>query len=227
MDLEPGFMIDAPSPVGSLHHPATFEFSTIRETVPGAWAEVVVRGDPALETPFVAAAQRLAERGASAITADCGFSIRHQAAVAAAVDVPVAMSALMLVSMILRQLPAEAKLAVLTFDATHCGKELLDISDPSEQARVVIGGLERTQTWENEMKRPPEPTDAAILQQDVCACIEKLRQIHPEIRAILLECTMFPRIAQSVRRYTGLPVYDITTLCRMVMESVTPGGEPD
>nr|WP_210314609.1 hypothetical protein [Rhizobium lentis] len=227
MDLEPGFVPDAPSPVGSLHHPATFEFPTIRETVPGAWAEVVVRGDPALEAPFIAAAQRLAERGASAIAADCGFSIRHQAAVAAAVEIPAAVSALMLVPMILRQLPAEAKLAVLTFDATHCGKELLGLSDPSEEARVVIGGLEHSQTWINEMKRPPDPTDAVILEQDVCACIEKLRLIHPEIRAILLECTMFPRIAQPVRRFTGLPVYDVTTLCRMVMESVTPGDESD
>ncbi|MEX2697381.1 hypothetical protein [Rhizobium mongolense] len=182
---------------------------------------VVVPGDPTLEAAYVAAARRLEERGAIAITADCGFSIRHQAAIAAAVSVPVALSALLLVPVILRQLPAESKLAILTFDASCCGNELLGIDDPSEQARIVIGGIENKQTWLNEMARPPVATDTTVLQQDVCARVRELRETHPEIGAILLECTMFPRVAESIRRIANLPVYDITTLCRMVMESVS------
>ncbi|MER8608239.1 hypothetical protein NKH48_31940 [Mesorhizobium sp. M1233] len=181
---------------------------------------VLVPGDPTLEPAFVAAARRLVDRGAAAITSDCGFSIRHQAAVAAAVSVPVALSALMLVPVILRQLPAKAKLAILTFDAACCGKELLGIDDPAE-ARVVIAGIENTQTSLNEMARPPVPTNNAVLREDVCIRIHELREKYPQIGAILLECTMFPRVGDSIRRFTALPVYDITTLCRMVMESVS------
>ncbi|ESY15380.1 hypothetical protein [Mesorhizobium sp. LNJC394B00] len=220
LDLEPGPSVDKSSTPGTLQDPATFNFPIIRETAAGAWVDVVVRGDPGLERAFVAAAQRLVKRGAAAITADCGFSIRHQAAVAAAVKVPVALSALMLVPVILRQLPATARLAVLTFDATCCGKDLLEIDDAFELARVAIGGVENTQTWINEMARPAVPTDAEVLRNDVCARIQTLRETNPEIGAVLLECTMFPRVAQSVRHFTGLPVYDVTTLCRMVMESI-------
>lgn len=86
-------------------NPETFDFATISETVAGAWVENVVRGDPALEPAYVAAARRLVERGAVAITSTCGFSIRHQAAVAASVNVPVIMSSLLLLPALLRQLP--------------------------------------------------------------------------------------------------------------------------
>lgn len=222
LDLEPGFNPNGSPVSGSLHDPSIFAFPTIRETVSGAWADVVVRGDPSLEGPYIAAAQRLFGRGSTAITADCGFSIRHQAAIAAAVPVPVAVSALLLTPMIVRQLSRGAKLAVLTFDSTHFGAELLGLSDPGDISRVVVGGIENTPTWENEMKRPPVRTDLSVLREDVCSCVERLREKHPEIQALLLECTMFPRIAQSLRQSTGLPVYDVTTLSRMLMESVTP-----
>lgn len=222
LDLEPGSDPNGSPVSGSLHDASIFAFPTIRETVPGAWADVVVRGDPSLEGPYIAAAQRLVSRGATAIIADCGFAIRHQAAIAAAVRVQVALSALLLTPMIVRQLSGEAKLAVLTFDTTHCGAELLGLSDPHDISRVVVGGIEKTPTWENEMARPPERTDLNVLREDVCLCVGRLREKHPEIRALLLECTMFPRIACSLRQSTGLPVYDITTLSRMLMESVVP-----
>src|SRR5438309_3552489 len=76
-------------PPGSMLNSATFKFPVISEIVAGAWVENVVRGDPALEPAFVAAARRLVERGATAISLTCGFSIRHQPALAAAVNVPV------------------------------------------------------------------------------------------------------------------------------------------
>ncbi|MBY3468741.1 hypothetical protein HFN80_33000 [Rhizobium laguerreae] len=222
LDLEPGSDPNGSPVAESLHDPSIFAFPTIREAVAGAWADVVVRGDPSLEGPYIAAAQRLVSRGATAITADCGFSIRHQAAIAAAVPVPIAVSALLLTPMIVRQLSGGAKLAVLTFDYTHFETELLGLSDPADISRVVVGGIENTPTWENEMARPPVRTDLSGLREDVCSCVERLREKHPEIRALLLECTMFPRIAQSLRQSTGLPVYDITTLSRMLMESITP-----
>src|SRR5690349_13327394 len=86
----------SPSPFtpkpGSMAHPATFDFPAITETVEGAWTDVVIRGNPALEPACIAAAQRLVDQGAVAITSNCGFFIRHQAAVAASVNVPVALS---------------------------------------------------------------------------------------------------------------------------------------
>lgn len=216
--LPPGGTSPIPRP-GSMLNPATFHFPIISETVVGAWADNVIRGDPTLEPAYITAARRLVERGAVAISSNCGFSIRHQAAVAASVNVPVAMSSLLLLPVLLGQLPLAAKIAVVTADATHC-KHLLGIDDLGQQARVAIGGIEGSKLWQNEMMRPPLSTDVSDIETDVAACVARLRTKHPEIGALLFECTAFPLVTPAIRRITRLPIYDITTLCRMTFESV-------
>jgi hypothetical protein len=201
-------------------NPATFDFPVISETVTGAWAENVVRGDPALEPAYIAAARRLVERGAIAISSNCGFSIRHQPAVAASVNVPVAMSSLLLLPALLRQLPRRAKIAILTYDSAHCADDLLGVNDPAERARIVIGGIEGGEFWHNELKRPVPPTSVASIEKDVAACVARLRAAHPEIAIILFECAGFPLVAPAIRRLTKLPVYDITSLCRATLASL-------
>ncbi|ODM70418.1 hypothetical protein [Bradyrhizobium elkanii] len=221
LNLERGLPLDRTPALlpGSMLNPATFDFPIILETVPGAWADIVIPGDAALEPACVAAARRLVERGAVAITSDCGFFIRHQASVAAAVNVPVAMSSLLLLPTLLRLLPLAAKLAVLTADSRHCGKDLLGLNDSVEQARIVIGGIEGGSYLPQAMKRPLPPPDVSAIETDVVACIERLRAAHPEIAAILFECTAFPLVAPSIRRITQLPIYDITSLCRLLIAS--------
>ena len=43
---------------------------------------------------------------------------------------------------------------------------------------------------------------------------------HPNIRAILLECTELPAYADALRKETGLPVYDAITGCDFFMTGV-------
>lgn len=193
------------------------DFPVIAETVAGAWADNVISGDAALEPAYIAAARRLVERGAVAITANCGYSVRHQAAVAKAVTVPVVTTSLILIPLLLRQFPTWSKIAVIAADSTCLDESMLAISDPSERERVVIGGLEGGILWQNEMKRPAVWTEAADVEREVLVSIADLRRAHPEIAAILFECTMFPLVAPGVRRATGLPVYDITTLCQLTI----------
>lgn len=216
---QPHHSVDLETP-GSILNPASVGCPVILETVPGAWSERVVRGDPELATSYVAAAQRLVERGAIAVSSDCGFTIRHQAAVAASIDVPVAMSSLLLLPTLLRQLPPRAKIAVLTFDSTSCTDDLLGLDDADDRARVVIGGIEGSKYWHDELKYPTPPTDVAAMEADVGECITHLRARHPEISAILFECAGFPLVASAIRYLTKLPVYDITGLCRLMVASV-------
>ncbi|MGY4408262.1 hypothetical protein [Bradyrhizobium sp. USDA 3315] len=223
LNLEQGLTPGAPSRAPRAHsilNPTSYDFPVILETVAGAWAEIVIRGDPALEPAFISAAQKLVERGAVAITANCGFSIRHQAAVAASVKVPVVTSSLLLLPSLLRQLPKAAKIAVLTADATHLSEDLLGVDDPIHRSRVVIGGIEGGEMWQNEMKRPTPQTDVSVIEREVAARVAQLRNEHPAIAAILFECTAFPLVAPTMRRVTKLPIYDITTLCRLTLASV-------
>ncbi|WP_352798505.1 hypothetical protein [Mesorhizobium sp. M0678] len=56
---------------------------------------------------------------------------------AAAVNVPVALSSLLLVPTLLQQLPRAAKLAFVTAESNHCGEDLLGVDDLADRARVV------------------------------------------------------------------------------------------
>ncbi|WIW50286.1 hypothetical protein ML401_38280 (plasmid) [Bradyrhizobium sp. 62B] len=217
--LQPAPAHPRPLP-NSILNPATFDFPVISETVEGAWVENVVRGDPSLESAYVAAARRLVDRGAIVISSNCGFSVRHQTAVAASVNVPVVMSSLLLLPALLRQLPPTNKIAVLTYDSTHCGDDLLGLNDPAERARIVIGGIEGGKFWHDELKRPPPSVDVAAIEKDVAACVARLRVAHPEIGLLLFECAGFPLVAAAIRRISKLPVYDITSLCRLAIASV-------
>jgi hypothetical protein len=223
LNLERGLPPGVPQPArpGSLLNPTTYDFPVIQETVEGAWVDRVLSGDPSLEPACIAAAHRLVERGAVAITANCGFFIRHQAAVAGSVKVPVVMSALLMLPGLLRQVPKQSKIAVLTADSRNLGKDLLiGAEEPAERARLVIGGIEGGELLCNEMKRPPVLTEVASIDKDVLDCMSRLREEHRGIGAILCECTAFPLIAPALRRLTKLPVYDITTLCKMMLASV-------
>lgn len=206
---------------GALLNPATFDFPIIGETVEGAWVDRVLPGDPTLAPACIAAARKLVSRGAVAISGNCGFFIRHQAAVAASVNVPVALSSLLLIPTLLRQMPSDAKLGVLTADSTHFSDDMLGDCGARDRARIVVGGIEDGAFMRAEMMRPPPPTDDADIEADVVTRIERMRADHPEIAMLLFECTAFPRITARVRRRTGLPIYDIAMLCRMTMASAT------
>ncbi|ARO32651.1 hypothetical protein NXC14_PA00383 (plasmid) [Rhizobium sp. NXC14] len=224
LELDEGLSPDSPTfppRQGSLYHPATFERPLIAEIVEGALPDVVIRGDASLEGACVAAAERLVARGAGVITADCGFFIRHQQAISAAVNVPVVTSSLLLIPVLLQQLAPQKKLAVLTADSRHCSEDLLGIQSPADRKRVVVGGIEGGVYVRNALARPFVRTDLEQIEREVGDRISVLRAVHPDIALILLECTAFPVVANSLRAKTGLPIYDITDLCKLTLASVS------
>ncbi|MGX9144661.1 hypothetical protein [Mesorhizobium sp. 128a] len=205
-------------PVGAVLHPETFGIPVIKETVANGWADQLIPGDPNLEESCVAAARRLVERGASIIAADCGFFVRHQRAVAAAVPVPVALSSLLMTKTAFRLMPPGKKLAVVTADANCCSRDLLGV-DEADQARIVIGGIEGGEFWHQFMKRPPAAFDYGTVEKDFVACVEKLLAEHSDIGAILFECTAIPIIAPAMRKLSKLPQYDVNNLIRMLISA--------
>lgn len=219
--LENGKPPRGPAPgSGSMEDPAIYDRPVIMEAVEGAWAKRVMPGDPSLDAACVAAARRLVDGGAVAISSDCGFFIRHQDAVAASVSVPVALSSLLFAPTMLRILPRVAKLAVVTADSTLCGCETIGVADPADQARIVVGGIEGGKLLRYWLAHPGTATDVSALEVEVAACVSQLRAAHREIGAILFECTRFPAVAPTIRRLTGLPVYDSIDLCRMMLASI-------
>lgn len=195
-----------------------YESPPIVRVIPGAWASNVVAGDPALEDDYVQAAQELERAGADAITTSCGFTVRYQQAIAAAVSVPVSTSSLLLLPSLLSIVPPSKKIAVLTADSRCLDggiMKTLGIADPS---RLIVEGLEGTNTyafmWAEDGK-----IDVSDVIADTDKIIARVQQ-HEDVAAILCECTIYTRTAARIRRATGLPVYDAASNVSLLMAAV-------
>mgnify|MGYP006888943683 CR=1 FL=1 len=82
-------------PLGDAGNPASWPFPVQIERVSGAFARSVVSGEFTAVDEFIAAGKRLIDSGVSAIMTTCGFLVRYQRELAAALSVPVETSTLM------------------------------------------------------------------------------------------------------------------------------------
>ncbi|MGY3645037.1 hypothetical protein ACVWW2_000328 [Bradyrhizobium sp. LM4.3] len=202
--------------------PDTYGFPVLVESVKGSTVDRTMSGDLTLTPAYVAAARRLVERGAVAIGSNCGFAIRYQAAVADSVDVPVMMSTLVLLPFLLRQFASGTKVGVVTSDSTLFAEDLLGLTNLAERARVVVVGIEGGNMARNSsINRPTEPPE---IEEDVASCVTRLLEKHPRVAALLFTCTLFPVITPAIRSRFRRPIYDISTACRLALESAVSTG---
>ena len=225
MSKSMGMMLLEHTPIrlpGAIANPATFAFPVHYKTVPGAWTQNVVGADMSIVESYIATAREMERAGAAALTTNCGFTARFQKLVSAAVNVPVAMSSLLLVPLMARLLAPGKKLGLVTYDATALGEVHFNGAGWSaKDMPVAVTGIEGSESW-SEMAKPDPKFTVAMLERDVGAATRKLIAQHPDIAAIVLECSAFPVAAAAVRRATGLPVVDFSTLQRLVMGAVLP-----
>ncbi|MGZ5207344.1 MAG: aspartate/glutamate racemase family protein, partial [Caldimonas sp.] len=64
--------------------------------------------------------------------------------------------------------------------------------------------------------------DAAEAEAATVAAAARLVARHPEVAAIVLECTNMPPYADAVRAATRLPVHDIATLIAARLAAAAP-----
>jgi hypothetical protein len=189
---------------GDVGHASSWRMPVRWRTVTGASPQRVVRdADASLLAPFIAAAQALATDGAAALTTSCGFLVRFQAALQAAVPVPVWTSALL-------ALPSLRRPGVLTVDARSLGPAELRAAgaDPATPVQGLADGCLLQRTLLGNL-----PTlEAAQAEADTVAAAQRLCERHPAIDAVVLECTNLPPYAAAVARATGRPVHHLMTL---------------
>jgi hypothetical protein len=193
-----------PRPVGDVGHRGSWQMPVVYATVPGASPRRVVQpGDPALLQPFIEAACGLVDRGAAAITTSCGFLVRYQAALQAALPVPVWTSALL-------ALPLLDRPGVVTVDGDALGAAhlLAAGADPTTPLEGLAPGCSLQRTLLQDL-----PTlDTGAAEADVVAAARRLVQREPTIANLVLECTNMPPYAAAVQRATGRPVHHLMTL---------------
>jgi Asp/Glu/hydantoin racemase len=207
-------MLEARFPriLGDMGNGATWPFPVLYRVVSGASPEkVVLKGAAGLLPDFVAAAQELVRLGAEAITTNCGFLSLFQQELAAAVGVPVATSSLMQVPWVQATLPPGKRVGLVTVSAaTLTPEHLTAVGVPADTP--VTGTENGREFFRVLITAEKEEMDIDLAEQDVVEAARRLVAEHPEVGAIVLECTNMPPYAAAVAAATGLPVYDIYSM---------------
>lgn len=197
---------------GDMGNGTTWPFPVLYRVVDGASPEkVVLNGAAGLLPDFIAAARDLIRLGAEAITTNCGFLSLFQRQLAAAVGVPVATSALMQVPWVQATLPPGKRVGVVTVSASSLTPAHLEAA--CVPLDTPIAGTENGREFFRVLiKAEKDDMDVDLARQDVVQAALDLVARHPEVGAIVLECTNMPPYAADVQAATGLPVYDIYSL---------------
>jgi len=207
---------------GHIRNPATFDFPVVYQVVPGATPDrVVSQADPSLLEPFVAAARDLQAGGVAAITTGCGFLVLFQRELAAAVDVPVYTSSLIQLPMVHRMLRPGQKVALLVArEESLTAAHLAAIG--GEDVPVCVAGLAgQPEFREVILEGRRVDLDAGRLGREVLAEVDLLAAGHPEIGALIIECTDLVPFAPAIGERLKVPVFDIVTLTQMVHLSLS------
>lgn len=197
---------------GDMGNGTTWPFPVLFRVVRGADPErVVLQGARGLLPDFIAAARDLVDLGAEAITTNCGFLSLFQRELAEAVNVPVATSSLMQVPWVQATLPPGKRVGVITVSRGSLTDAHLDAAGVPRDVPVVgtEGGREFFRVL---IKAEKTDMDVALAEADIVAAGRDLVARHPEVGAIVLECTNMPPYAAALRDAVGLPVYDIYSM---------------
>ena len=207
---------------GDMGNGETWPFPVLFRVVRGATPEkVVLLGAKGLLPDFIAAAQELVHLGAEAITTNCGFLSLFQRELAEAVQVPVATSSLMQVPWVQATLPPGKRVGVITVSKQSLTPAHLDAAGVPRDIPCV--GTESGREFFRVLIRADhQDMDIDLATQDILDAGRALVAQHPDVGAIVLECTNMPPYAAALRDALGLPVYDVYSMITWFHAGIRP-----
>jgi Asp/Glu/hydantoin racemase len=208
---------------GDIGNPETFSFPVLVQTVQGASAQrVVIDADAGLIDSFIDAGVALAARGVKAITTSCGFLALFHRQLVEALPVPVFTSSLLQVPLARTLIRSDQKIGIIT-----ARKQSLTFAHFAgvgiQDYPLAIVGMEDAEEFSAVFIQGRQVLDAEKCRCEVQSAAYNLMRAHPQVGAIVLECTNMPPYADTVRKATGLPVFDAVTMVNLAHGTVATG----
>lgn len=206
---------------GHLRNATTFNFPVCYKVVYGATPKRVVdEADRSLLESFIKAARELEKEGMCAITSSCGFLVLFQRELADCVNIPVYISSLIQVPMVQQMLRRDQKVGILTAKKNRLTEEHLRAVG-ADRVPVCVAGMEDQKEFcEVIIDGQRTELDIDKLEREVLSVVDGLVKKHPEMGALVIECTDLTSFAHLIQRKANVPVFDVITLTNMVYEAV-------
>ena len=217
-------LLDARMPFipGDVANASTYKYPVIYKLVPGLETSVCLNGAPEYAEPMAEAARELAAQGVRGISSDCGFMLQYQRAVADSVDVPVALSSLLQLPLIERSIGPGRPIGVITADSTNLTMDFLQRAGLRPKNPLVIRGMQDQPEFYSAVLEPKGTLDSDLMTAETVSVATKIRDEHPDLGAVLLECSLLPPYASAVQDALGLPVFDFITLIDFMQSGTNP-----
>lgn len=199
---------------GDAYSSHTWPFPLIREEAAGTAIPHLVTSQTyptSFIDNFVAAAQKLIDRGAVGIMTSCGFLAMAQPEVAARLSVPVATSSLCQIPSIQAILPRDRSIGVITFDGAKLTPTHLTQLRVADVEKVFIVGPDDNGELKKLVRDGAKYNHGGI-EEELVACAREIVRVHPDMGALVLECTQMAPFAEAIQKAVDLPVYDVYTM---------------
>ncbi len=213
-DVYPGFP-------GDVRNASAFPYPIQYEVAKGVDIKLLVVEDDksACLDPVVAAARALERMGCRALVAECGYFAYFQREIAASVQVPVFTSSLLQVPLAQQVIGPNRVVGILVADSLYLTRRHLEAVGTNPDSNVIVFGAcdgdacpEFDCLW-TEAKRPDQPTASYEKARDefLEQAVGFYRQ-HPDMGAMVLECTGFSPFARALQREIEIPIFSYGTL---------------
>ena len=202
---------------GNVANATTYPFPVLYREV-NFDIEELFNGSDKIKVQVIEAAKYLEEQGVRAIIGACGFFAHFQNDVKEAVDIPVFLSSLCQLPMIKTGISEKKKVAVFAASGESVDDGLLK-NVGADLSRVIVKDIGSLESFAP-IRWGKTVLDNKKLTEDLVKEAIELKKEHPDIGAILLECSDLPPYAAALQRATGLPVFDFNTMIDLVYHSV-------
>jgi hypothetical protein len=213
-DVYPGFP-------GDVRNASAYPFPIQYEIAEGVDIQALVwREDksPCL-APVQRAAKKLESMGCRAIAAECGYFAYFQREIADCVTVPVFMSSLLQVPWAQQVVGADQVVGVLVARSQFMTEAHLEAVGIRLGSNYVLTGAEDDglipefeNLW-NAHVRPDLPeAHYEKAEEQFLAVVTDFSRAHPNMGALVLECTGFQPFARAVQRVIDIPIFSWGTL---------------
>ncbi|MFA5863929.1 MAG: aspartate/glutamate racemase family protein [Phycisphaerae bacterium] len=200
---------------GNVANASTFSFPVRYRILKGTTTWQIISHDPALLEMILEGGRELEKDGVRAIVGACGYFGYYQKQTVSQLNVPVFLSSLLQLSMIRQSLKPGLKIGVLCADQKGLSGEVLQACGIEDISDLIIAGVQYLPEFKNILYCTGHFNPAA-LERELVEFAKNLALEHPDIGALLLECSDMPPFSWSIQRATGLPVFDFITMINWI-----------
>lgn len=197
--------------------PFPVQYRVVEEATP---ERVTMIHETGLLEHFKRAALELVDGGVDGIASTCGYLSLYQQELADFLPVPVATSSLLQVPMAARLISSRLRVGILTYregglKAPYLAAVGIDTDTP-------VAGLPAESEFVRSIRDSDDSVPYAVLRDEVLATAQRFYQQHPDLGALVLECTNLSPFAADIHAQLGLPVFDTVSLINWFHAGLRP-----